>query len=55
MNETKTLTPPRMVVISLIISLVDDDTFSITVLNQCHLVKLIGSLWGKPLTKIYKL
>ena len=31
MNETKTLTPPRMVVISLIISLVDDDTFSITV------------------------
>ena len=25
------------------------------VLNQCHLVKLIGSLRGKPLTKIYKL
>ena len=23
--------------------------------NQCHLVKLIGSLRGKPLTKIYKL
>ena len=22
---------------------------------QCHLVKLIGSLRGKPLTKIYKL
>ncbi|MFR4782402.1 MAG: hypothetical protein ACLUAR_05635 [Pilosibacter sp.] len=26
-----------------------------TVQNQCHLVKLIGSLRGKPLTKIYKL
>ena len=25
------------------------------VLIQCHLVKLIGSLRGKPLTKIYKL
>ena len=25
------------------------------VLDQCHLVKLIGSLRGKPLTKIYKL
>lgn len=23
--------------------------------SQCHLVKLIGSLRGKPLTKIYKL
>ena len=28
---------------------------NVTVQNQCHLVKLIGSLRGKPLTKIYNL
>lgn len=28
---------------------------ALTVKKQCHLVKLIGSLRGKPLTKIYKL
>ena len=29
--------------------------FRITVFHLCNLVKLIGSLRGKPLTKIYKL
>ena len=29
--------------------------YTVMDLNQCHLVKLIGSLRGKPLTKIYKL
>ena len=32
-----------------------DRVFNVEVQRQCHLVKLIGSLRGKPLTKIYKL
>lgn len=32
-----------------------DSASTDSVQNQCHLVKLIGSLRGKPLTKIYKL
>lgn len=42
-------------VLSIILDEPDLRLTQVRVEDQCHLVKLIGSLRGKPLTKIYKL